>query len=108
MKRFKVFVFMLFCVLLTSVSFGQEQAPLKQFHFDVSINNLKTEQQAEAIKSALSKVEGVANCELVLIEYELRFDCSNHDMNRFHIIDQMKAIVSENGAEIIHVKRTEK
>lgn len=86
---------------------AQEVAPLKTFHYEVSLNQLKTESQAQAIKSQVSKISGVQNCELVLIEYNLSFTCTNHDMTRYQIMDEVKVAIVSNGSEIVNIQRTE-
>lgn len=97
------------CLFLSiGMTYGQEKAPLKTFQFEISINKLKTEQQASDIKTEVSKLPGVNDCQLVLIEYMLKFTCTNHNMNDYLIIDRVKAIVIENGAEIVKINRSEK
>lgn len=95
-------------VLLGGNTYAQEQAPLKNFEFTISLNKLKTEQQALDIKNEVRQLPGVKNCELILINYQLTFGCTNHDMNSYSIIDRIKAVVVENGAEIVTINRTEK
>ena len=86
---------------------AQEVAPLKTFHYEVSINKLKTESQAQAIKNEVSKISGVQNCDLILIEYNLTFSCTNHDMTRYQVMDKVKVAIVSNGSEIVNIKRTE-
>lgn len=100
---------LILCLFLSiGITYGQEKAPLKTFQFEISINKLKTEQQASDIKTEVSKLPGVNDCQLVLIEYMLKFTCTNHNMNDYLIIDRVKAIVIENGAEIVKINRSEK
>jgi hypothetical protein len=108
MTRKNSILLLMFLFISLGVTYGQEKAPLKTFQFEISINKLKTEQQASDIRTEVSKLPGVKDCQLVLIEYSLEFSCTNHDMNDHKIIDRVKAIVSENGAEIIKINRTER
>ena len=108
MKRPCTLLFSFFVLLFTSVSFGQEEAPLKTFEFTISVNQLKTEEQANKIKSEVQEIPGVTEAELVLINYELTFSCTNHDMNRYLIMDKVKDVIVSNGSEIITINRREK
>ncbi|MFT4600656.1 MAG: hypothetical protein ACI857_000832 [Arenicella sp.] len=87
-------------------SFGQEKAPLKHFEYNINLNRLKTQGQASQIKEEVSLLPGVKNCELILIEYNLHFQCSNHDMMSYNVMDRVKAVIVENGSEIVNIKRT--
>ena len=98
-------------VLALCLSFGsyaQEKAPLKNFEFAISINKLKTEDQAKKIESEVSDIPGVKNSELVLVDYELTFECTNHALNDYLILDRVKEIIISNGSEIITINRREK
>ena len=89
-------------------SSAQETAPLKNFEYNISLNRLKTQGQADQIKEEVSLLPGVKNCDLILIEYNIHFECTNHDMTNHIVMDRVKAIILENGSEIINIKRTEK
>jgi hypothetical protein len=86
--------------------YAQEKAPLKHFEYDISLNKLKTQNQADLIKNEVSLLKGVKNCELILIEYNLYFECSNHKMTSEKIMDRVKLIILSNGSEIVNIKRT--
>lgn len=107
MKQLFLLTVSLLLTIMASNSWGQEQAPRKTFEFTISINQLKTQEQANQIKSEVTEIEGVQSCELVLIEYELVFTCTNHDMNRYLIMDKVKAVIVSNGSEIIKINRRE-
>lgn len=85
---------------------AQEVAPLKTFDYQISLNKLKTENQAQLIKSEVAKIQGVKNCELILIDYNLTFSCTNHDMERYSVMDLVKTVIVSNGSEIVTIKRT--
>ena len=107
MKNFATILSLVFMVLMTSKAFTQEQAPVKTFDFTISLNKLKTQDQADEIRNAVSHLPGVKNCGLILTSYELTFSCTNHDMNEYLIIDRVKAIILEHGAEIDKINRRE-
>ena len=86
---------------------AQEEAPLRTFEYNISLNKLKTEGQAEQIKQEVQSLPGIKNCELILIEYNLRFNCTNHDMTKYLVMDRVKTIILQNGAEIVKTNRTE-
>lgn len=108
MNRMNSLFLILGMLFIMNSAFGQERAPLKNFDFSISLNRLKTEQQATDIRHAVNNLPGVKNCQLVLIDYALTFSCTNHDMNDYKIIDRVKAVIVENGAEIVNIKRSEK
>ncbi|MCB9224592.1 MAG: hypothetical protein R2780_10015 [Crocinitomicaceae bacterium] len=108
MARKNSIFLVLFLFFSVGVSFGQEEVPLKTFEFNISLNKLKTEQQAADIRNEVGNLPGVKECQLVLIEYNLKFICTNHDMVEHKIIDRIKAIVVELGAEIVNINRTER
>lgn len=108
MRQINTLLISLFILALASTSFGQEVAPLKTFDFSISINKLKTQEQADLIKSEISLIPGVKNCALILTDYELTFSTTNHDMSRYQIMDRIKAILIENGSEIVTINREEK
>lgn len=97
-----------FALFLSTIGYSQEEAPLKTFEFTITVNKLKTQDQANNITTEVKAIPGIKNAELVLINYELTFDCSNHDMNRYAIMDQVKEVIVRNGAEIITINRREK
>lgn len=105
-KNYHVFLFVAFLLFAFSTK-AQEVAPLKTFDYQISLNKLKTENQAQLIKSEVSKIQGVKSCELVLIEYNLTFSCTNHDMERYSVMDLVKEVVVSNGSEIVNIKRTQ-
>ena len=108
MSRICILLISLLAIAVSTNSYGQkEEAPLKTFEFSISVNQLKTEEQANHIQSDISAVPGVKNCELVLTRYELTFTCTNYDMNQYQIIDRVKAIIIENGSEIVTINRKE-
>ena len=88
-----------------SIAFSQEVAPEKTFEFSIGIDHLKTQQQADKIVSKVKQIKGVENCTLVLIDYVLVFQCTNHDMEKNTIIDVVKQILTEEGAEITSINR---
>lgn len=100
--------FLAFFIMFVSSSFAQETAPLRTFKFNISITSLKTEDQAKSIQEAVSKLPGVRQSELILINYELNFEVTNHDLDKNQIIDKVKQIILENGAEIVKINRSEK
>jgi hypothetical protein len=104
--KFRAILLLVF-LFATTISFCQEKAPLKQFEYNISLNKLKTEAQAEQIKDAVSLLPGVKDCELILIEYNLHFECSNHDMTANQVMDRVKTVILQNGSEIVKIKRTE-
>lgn len=91
-----------FCAHIT---FSQEVAPLKTFEFSIGINQLKTQSQADQIVQKIEQVKGVKNCSLVLIDYTLTFECTNHDLNTYNIMDVVKQIVHEEGSAITVINR---
>jgi hypothetical protein len=103
-KAFLLVAFMLFAINLTA---QQEEAPLRTFEYQISLNKLKTEGQSDQIKQEVASLSGVKNCELILIEYNLTFRCTNHDMTRYLVMDRVKTIILENGAEIVKTNRKE-
>lgn len=86
--------------------FSQEIAPEKRFEFTIGINKLKTQNQADKIVSEVEKIRGVENCSLVLINYQLIFECTNHSIEKSGIIDVVKQIIIEEGSEITLINRT--
>ncbi len=98
-------MFLFASILYASITFSQEQAPLKTFEFSVSVNHLKTQEQADRIVSKMNQVRGVKNCSLVLTDYTLTFQCTNYDMQTYMIIDVMKQIFIEENAEIVLINR---
>ncbi|UKN00829.1 hypothetical protein K6119_13930 [Paracrocinitomix mangrovi] len=107
MKRKNSLLLVLFLMLAINGS-AQEKAPLKTFEFSISLNKLKTQEQAQSIQQEVSTLKGVKDCGLVLVEYNLTFSCTNHDMNDYMILDRVKVIVVENGAEIVKINRKER
>lgn len=87
-------------------SFSQEVAPEKRFEFIIGINKLKTQIQADKIVNEIKKIRGVENCSLVLINYQLIFECTNHDLEKNGIMDIVKQIIIEEGSEITLINRT--
>lgn len=104
MKTIKVLLFGLIFIC-GNYSFSQEVAPEKTFEFSIGINKLKTQIQADKIVSEIQKIRGIENCSLVLIDYKLIFECTNHDMTKNGIIDVVKQIIIEEGSEITTIKR---
>ncbi len=104
MKIYKI-LFLFVAVLYASATFSQEQAPLKVFEFSVSVDHLKTQEQADRIVSKMNQINGVENCSLILTDYTLTFQCTNHDMEKYMIIDMMKQIFIEENAEIVIINR---
>ncbi|MGV6862023.1 MAG: hypothetical protein ACWA41_09640 [Putridiphycobacter sp.] len=97
---------MLFALIFSANQiFGQEQAPLKTFQFTVSVNHLKTQEQADKIVEKMNEVKGVENCSLILTEYVLTFTCTNHNLEKYQIIDMMKQIFVEEDAGIVLINR---
>lgn len=92
-------------ILYASTTFSQEQASLKKFEFSISVNHLKTQEQADKIVSKMNQVLGVENCSLILTDYTLVFQCSNQDLEKYMIIDMMKQIFVEEDAEIVIINR---
>ena len=89
-------------------SFSQsEQAPLREFTFNVSVSHLKTQDQVDHVLVALSKLNGVSNEKFVLTDYALSFTASNHDMQKHALMDSLKAILSVEGIEIVKIERKE-
>lgn len=98
---------LIFCLLVMSInSSAQEEAPLKTFHYSISLNHLKTEAQATIVKERVSNLEGVIDCSLILINYELTFSCTNHDMTKFNLMERIKEIILKEGVEIVLINRT--
>ncbi|MEX1001142.1 MAG: hypothetical protein WDZ35_03425 [Crocinitomicaceae bacterium] len=102
-----IFLSFLFLLFSAKTTLGQETAPLKTFDFEVSVNKLKTQGQVDEIVNALNVLKGVQNCEMILREYKLTFSCTNHDMEKYKVMDRLKVILLESGVEIVKVKRTE-
>lgn len=100
---FSLVVFLLFAFNGSA----QEEAPLRTFEYNISITRLKTESQAEQIKQEISSLKGIKDCKLVLIEYNISFKCTNHDMTKYLVMDRVKTIILQNGAEIVTTNRTE-
>ena len=91
-----------FCAHIT---FSQEVAPLKTFEFSIGINQLKTQEQADNIVRKIEQIKGIDNCSLILIEYTLVFQCTNHDLQNNLVIDVVKQIIIEEGADITIINR---
>lgn len=106
LKNSKAFLLVAF-LLLAFNSSAQEEAPLRTFEYQISLNKLKTEGQSDQIKEEVSRLKGVKNCELILIEYSLTFRCTNHDMKKYLVMDRVKTIILKNGAEIVKTNRKE-
>ncbi|MBD3639289.1 MAG: hypothetical protein HUJ25_18170 [Crocinitomicaceae bacterium] len=107
MKQKHLLTFCLFFLFSVFNTTAQEEAPLKTFEFSISINKLKTEQQASDIRTEVKSLPGIKDCQLVLTDYTLIFSCTNHDLYDYLIMDRIKAIIVENGAEIVNVNRKE-
>ena len=103
----KLLKLMFLCALFFFItpSFSQEVAPLKTFEFSIGINKLKTQIQADKIIRKIEQIRGVKNCSLVLIDYILKFECTNHDMNSSGVLDVIKQILTEEGSEITTINR---
>ncbi|HIP37440.1 MAG TPA: hypothetical protein EYG85_11360 [Crocinitomix sp.] len=98
--------FMVFAIVLyASIGYTQEQAPLKTFEFTISVNHLKTQEQSDRIVTKMNQIKGVDNCHLILTDYVLSFQCTNHNLEKYQIIDMMKQIFIEENAEIISINR---
>ena len=92
-------------VLYANIGHSQEQAPLKTFEFTVSVNHLKTQAQADKVVAKMNQIKGVSNCNLILTEYTLTFQCTNYNLEKYQIIDMMKQIFLEEDAEIMTINR---
>jgi hypothetical protein len=92
-------------VLYAGITYSQEKAPLKTYEFNISLNHLKTQDQADKIVAKMQQVKGVRQCSLQLVDYQLVFKCTNEDMNKYQIIDIMKQILTEEGAEVVTINR---
>jgi len=88
-----------------SIVFSQEVAPEKTFEFSIGIDHLKTQEQADRISQKIKQINGVKNCTLVLIDYALVFQCTNYDLEKNTILDVVKQVLTEEGAEITIVNR---
>jgi len=104
MKTYRV-LFLLVAILYAGTTFSQERAPLQKFEFSISVNHLKTQEQADKIVSKMNQIHGVENCSLILTDYTLTFQCSNQDLEKYMIIDMMKQIFVEEDAEIVIINR---
>jgi len=104
MKIFRV-LFLFAFVLYAGIAYSQEQAPLRKIEFSISVNHLKTQDQADRIVSKLEDVRGVENCSLILTDYTLTFQCTNHDLEKYMIIDMVKQIFIEEDAEIVLINQ---
>lgn len=104
-KKLNGILLLLFFIVATN-SISQEVAPLKTFEYKIGLNKLKTQDQADLIRTEVSKISGVKNCELILINYELTFTCTNHDMTRYQVMDNIKRAIVKNGSEVVNIERT--
>jgi hypothetical protein len=105
MNKIKLMVLGIALFLCAHESFSQEVAPLKTFEFSIGINQLKTQDQANLIIDKVDQISGVTNCSLVLIDYVLVFQCTNHDLSTYNIMDIVKQVVLEEGADITIINR---
>ena len=99
---------LMFVIALTfcaSITYSQEVAPLKTFKFTIGVDHLKTQNQADKITEKVNKIRGINNASLVLINYQLVFNCTNHDMEKYLVIDAVKAIINEEGANLTTINR---
>lgn len=101
-------ILLLFFFALATNATAQEVAPLKTFDYHISLNKLKTDAQAQNIQLEVSKITGVKNAELILINYALTFSCTNHDMTRYAVMDKVKTVIVSNGSEIVNIERTQR
>jgi len=92
-------------VFCTSISFSQEKAQKKTFEYSIGIDRLKTQEQADKIITKIEQIRGVKNCSLILINYQLIFKCTNHDLHDNGIIDVVKQIITEEGSDITFINR---
>lgn len=85
----------------------QEETPLKNFEYQISVDHLKTDTQAQKIADEINAIEGVENCSLILINYMLVFHTSNHALENADILSKVKEIVYRNNAQIVKINRKE-
>lgn len=107
MNQLKITSFLVF-FFLCSTAKSQEVVPEKTYHFVITLNSLKTEEQANQIKADVAKIRGVKNCSLVLTDYFISFDCTNIDLEENLIIELVKNSIISNNAEIIKITQIEK
>ena len=92
-------------MLCASITFSQEVAPLKTFKYTIGVDHLKTEQQANNIANKVNKIKGINNASLVLIDYKLIFECTNHNMEKNSVMDIVKQIILEEGVNLTTINR---
>lgn len=102
----KYFVMVVMFLAVISNAYSQEKPPLKTYEFNVGVNHLKTQEQADNITNKIKALSGVSDCYLILIDYNLHFVCTNYDLIDYQIMDQVKIILSENGVGITQVNQT--
>ena len=87
---------------------SQEVVPVKTYHFVITLNQLKTQEQATQIQSDVAKIRGVQNCSLVLTDYYISFDCTNIALEENLIMELVKNSIVSNNSEIVKITQTEK
>lgn len=83
----------------------EEKAPKKVFEYMIQISHLKNQEQAISALNELKNYNKIERPNIEFLEYKLYFKCTNHNLQEYPVLEQIKAILSKNGIEIDRVER---
>jgi hypothetical protein len=105
----KVIIALILCLCLGAITQvnAQNEVSDKTFSYTVHISGMKTAEQAEALENHLKVVKGISELDVVFIEYEIRFQCTNADMQKHKVMQEIKAVCAGRSINMKTIDRKE-